>query len=469
MVEQSIMHKISVVMPVHNAEGYFKTVLESVLNQTLPDFELIIIDDCSTDSTVALIESYIVQDSRIKIIKMTDNLGAGASRNIGIEHATGKYIIFLDDDDVIESNMFELLFFTSESLELDVLCFRTHFIDYNTQKITETPWTIRSDLLPPQTVFSGRDIKSDFFRAFIWWPWDKLFKRDFIISTGVMFQEIRTSNDLAFTATQVLLAGKISVLDQVLISHTVARNGSLENSRNSSYACAIDALKQLKKNLEDAGLFTEKRCDYVSYCVSFLEWNANTLHGDSYFNFYSLCKAFLEALEIKDSELIEPNLVHIYHDLITLDSINYLFKLKGDLQRNLNYANGEIESLRLIESNFNEVQRSSECLSKQLQEARDKYSVVEELLSNLTNELSVKRRELFGHENSTPTSSDVSHLFSQESDFDNFLNEKECHVSEVDKGYFKHLKDEFKNMLRILAIYRERVIYLEQKINKQRY
>ncbi|WP_272023352.1 glycosyltransferase family 2 protein [Olleya namhaensis] len=104
---------ISVVLPVYNVEPYIKECIDSILNQTIQDFEVIVIDDCSTDSTVAVVESY--NDDRISIIKKEKNKGLIDSLNLGFRLAKGKYIARVDGDDINVLNRFEkqLLFLES--------------------------------------------------------------------------------------------------------------------------------------------------------------------------------------------------------------------------------------------------------------------------------------------------------------------------------------------------------------------
>jgi glycosyltransferase involved in cell wall biosynthesis len=96
---------ISVVLPVYNVEKYIKECMDSILNQTIQDFEILVIDDCSTDSTLDIIDSY--SDDRIKIIKKKDNKGLIDSLNIGFKTAKGKYIARVDGDDINALDRFE--------------------------------------------------------------------------------------------------------------------------------------------------------------------------------------------------------------------------------------------------------------------------------------------------------------------------------------------------------------------------
>ena len=94
--------KISVIVPVYNAEKYLTACLDSILSQTYQDFELILVDDCSTDNSVALLEELLEQrkDVRLRLVKKERNQGAAAARNTGLDMASGRYIAFLDADDV---------------------------------------------------------------------------------------------------------------------------------------------------------------------------------------------------------------------------------------------------------------------------------------------------------------------------------------------------------------------------------
>ena len=94
------MDLISIVTPVHNSENFLRECLDSVASQTYNNWEHILVNDCSTDSSAAIISSYMKQDPRIKYISLTENSGAGIARNKAIAYAKGNYIAFLDSDDM---------------------------------------------------------------------------------------------------------------------------------------------------------------------------------------------------------------------------------------------------------------------------------------------------------------------------------------------------------------------------------
>lgn len=101
------MGKVSVITPSYNCARYISSTIESILAQTFLDWELIIVDDCSTDDSVDVINSFVKQDVRVKLIKLEKNSGAAVARNAAIETAQGRYITFLDSDDMWLPNKLE--------------------------------------------------------------------------------------------------------------------------------------------------------------------------------------------------------------------------------------------------------------------------------------------------------------------------------------------------------------------------
>ena len=99
----------SVVIPIYNVEKYLVQCLESVVNQTFKDIEIILVDDCSPDNCIKICKDFAAKDNRIKIIQHKKNLGLGGARNTGIDHSSGEYIFFLDSDDWLELDLFEKL------------------------------------------------------------------------------------------------------------------------------------------------------------------------------------------------------------------------------------------------------------------------------------------------------------------------------------------------------------------------
>lgn len=130
------MCEISIIVPIYNSEKYLEKCIESVLKQEYECYELILIDDGSTDQSGIICDQYAKKDNRIKVIHK-NNSGVSDSRNIGIKRATGKYILFLDSDDWIEGNSLDKIYEAINEKELDILIFgyREIYENKNTSKI----------------------------------------------------------------------------------------------------------------------------------------------------------------------------------------------------------------------------------------------------------------------------------------------------------------------------------------------
>lgn len=122
--------KISIIIPVYKVENYLKECLDSCVNQTLEDIEIICVDDCSPDNSIKILEGYQTKDSRIKIFRHEKNKNLGAARNTGLANATGEYTWFVDSDDYIDTKACQILYDAIKEFDVDMLCFSAlKFVD----------------------------------------------------------------------------------------------------------------------------------------------------------------------------------------------------------------------------------------------------------------------------------------------------------------------------------------------------
>ena len=122
--------KISIIIPVYNVEKYLRECLDSCINQTLKDIEIICVDDCSPDNSIKILEEYQAKDYRIKIFQHEKNKNLGAARNTGIQNATGEYVWFVDSDDYIDTKACQILYDAIKEFNVDMLCFSAlKFVD----------------------------------------------------------------------------------------------------------------------------------------------------------------------------------------------------------------------------------------------------------------------------------------------------------------------------------------------------
>ena len=283
------MPKISVIIPVYNAEKYLPQCLDSICNQTLSDIEIICIDDGSTDNSPEILQRYAAADKRFIIINQK-NAGAGAARNKGLDIACGEYLSFLDADDFFETTMLETSFEQCKLYQSDICVFRSDYYCGAKKECEPMTFSIRSELLPKTIVFSPQDIKKNVFRVFIGWAWDKLFRTRFIRESNFRFHEQRTNNDMAFVFSAIACAKKITVCDKILAHYRKTTGSSLSETIDKSWQCFYTALLELRKCLINKNLFEFYRVDYLNYALFFCLWNLNNLKGNVVEQLYNQLK-----------------------------------------------------------------------------------------------------------------------------------------------------------------------------------
>ena len=179
------MIRLSIIIPFYNVEQYIAQCLDSVYRQDIPEeeYEVICVDDCSPDNSIAIVEEYVKKHDNLVIVRNQYNRKLGGARNAGMEVANGKYIWFIDSDDFIEENCVGKLLSIAENEDLDMLHF--NYVEYpNAENPTRRPQNTE--------LMSGTDMWFD--PAFIWahdlvTAWRKLYKRQFLIDNNIQFAE----------------------------------------------------------------------------------------------------------------------------------------------------------------------------------------------------------------------------------------------------------------------------------------
>ncbi len=302
-----------------------------MIKQTFKNFEVICINDGSIDNSLTILKEFEKKDERIHIFSQ-NNTGAGIARNVGMEKSKGEYLLFLDSDDTFEDIMLEELYAKIKQNDNEiVICNSQNFIVKENKKIFHRKNYLISDKILKIKSFSSKDIKKDFFNLFIWWPWDKLFKKKYIDNLGIKFQNLRSTNDLYFIASAVIAAKKISFLDKILVKHRTGINTSIENTREKSWDNFYYALKKLKHFIQEKNLYIRFHQDFINYVVSFSLWQLNTLKGNSSYILYkNLKNKWLKEFDVTKYEK------SFFYNIKNYKRINYI--LQSDLVK-INYNN----------------------------------------------------------------------------------------------------------------------------------
>ncbi len=193
--------KVSVIIPVYNMEKYLTQAVDSVLTQTMKDLELILVDDGSTDGSLSLCYSYAEKDNRITVLK-SSHKGVSEARNAGIMIAKGEYLSFVDGDDWISNNMYEVFMDYAEQYHPDIIGCGSEFIyyDYSTEKQKGKVLTITHK---PLYFSNASECGNNFFKT-SWVEkaqgscWNKVFRREMIIERKLLFPSMIRGEDTAF-------------------------------------------------------------------------------------------------------------------------------------------------------------------------------------------------------------------------------------------------------------------------------
>ena len=314
------MPLVSVIIPSYNAESYIEDCVNSVLSQSLKDFELIVVDDGSTDSTVNLVKTF--QDNRLSLIEAPHS-NAGRARNLGMSKATGNYLYFLDADDFISEDC--LLKFTecAEETNADVVICKSHYLDDKTKETSPLPFSMID--VETNKVLADDALPHKPFQSFVGWPWDKLFRRDFVEGLGIAFQEQRTSNDALFVFVALAKAARLYCTSDDLVTHRTNNVASLEHTRSKSWRCALSAMEAIGsylKNNESSPSVWKSYCNWVAH---FSRWNMASL----------------------DSDALSPDVADAFFELVgrnTLPASDYYNPADADFTALAHATNSEIQA-----------------------------------------------------------------------------------------------------------------------------
>lgn len=208
--------KVSVIVPVYNVEEYLERCLETLVNQTLEEIEIIVVNDGSRDCSQQIIDQF-ENKYPDKIVSLSKkNGGLSDARNFGLPYARGEYIGFIDSDDYVDLNMYELLYRKATQTNADIVECNLHHTYKNyedTEKIVQ--YSDKEELIA--------------FGCSV--AWNKIYKREWLLKTGVVFPKGINHEDIDFFCLLVPYANKIEYIDDACV-HYVQREGSINNLRS---------------------------------------------------------------------------------------------------------------------------------------------------------------------------------------------------------------------------------------------
>ncbi|MBQ7477239.1 MAG: glycosyltransferase family 2 protein [Selenomonadaceae bacterium] len=255
--KQSKAPAISVIVAMYNTAPYVGKCLNSLLGQTMQDFEVIVVDDFSSDNSVEVVNEIAPKfEGRLKLIRLKKNSGfPGLPRNTAMGSARGKYITFLDSDDFFADKALAEIYSVAEEMDADVIhCEK--YLEYHAEKNQAVIKTFQRGEVVKEPTLETEDIvqrveKFINFRI-LWWACNKLFRRDFLVKNNIQFPNITAWEDLVFAFTCLLRAEKYVRVPNANYFYRI-RNDSLSHKGRDAFEMTsnlIGSMKALDRAME---------------------------------------------------------------------------------------------------------------------------------------------------------------------------------------------------------------------------
>lgn len=306
----------SIIVPIYNVEKYLPACLDSLINQTLKEIEIICVNDGSPDGCKEILEQYQAQDSRIVVINQP-NAGQGSARNQGLKVARGKYIQFLDSDDTYDLSCCEAMYKIMESRpDINVACFGTHIIyeAFEEKKSSDEQYfRVRlrgKQKVRPQMLCGLIDSNC----------WNKIFRKSFLDEHSLRFPEGMHYEDVNFLWSWIVKTNYIFFHPKELVNYRRREGsflGEIYSKTSQSIFDAFKVLRLIHENLTDLGIWEEYRTVFIKNYIGKFRWLIKYFPIDDYQSKRSLidhCAGFLSTLSYEGIELSEG-------DKICLDNI----------------------------------------------------------------------------------------------------------------------------------------------------
>lgn len=316
-IAKSDKPKVSIILPVYNVGKYLRESLDSLINQTLKDIEIICINDGSTDNCFDILEEYKEKDDRI-IVVHKENKGTGAARNDGLRLATGECIGFVDPDDWVKPNMFERLYNLIKEKDLDIAMCMPDGYDEKNGVIAPFPYFVDANFknIIDDRIFNWRDL-SPF--AYPMCVWNKLYTKKLFDENNIEYAEGLDFEDHKVIFGTLLTAEKIFFIREKLYVYRYNREGSVLTDNNRRLIDHIEIFNIVEQLMKDTKTFEPLKEDFLTYKIHNILYYYSMIKDEFKEDYYKEM-----AQSIKDTNLTESEkqmLCNKYPELKTLNLV----------------------------------------------------------------------------------------------------------------------------------------------------
>lgn len=258
--------KVSIIVPVYNAEKYIERCLKSILNQTYKNLEIILINDGSTDNSLEILKEYENKYDSIKVYNQK-NMGPAVTRNKGIQYVKTKYFMFIDSDDYIDLNYVETFYKTIQNTNYDVVM--GGFKKTNGEKIS----------------FVRKLNDGEFSKYVVTGPVSKIYRTDFIKENNIYFLDTKCSEDVYFSLSLIHKGAKIKTIDYVGYYYFDNLN-SISNTQHKGFKEEIH-IEEFLNQINFKSLNQELNDYYlIRYCIWYLLYSGKNVSSNKFMNEY---------------------------------------------------------------------------------------------------------------------------------------------------------------------------------------
>ena len=361
------MVEISVILPSYNAIDYLDESLNSIINQTFTDLEIICVNDGSTDNTLERLKEYAEKDSRIQVYTQ-ENRGPGGATNTGLDKATGKYIYLMDADDILDLNALEELYNIMEQKDVDMAIFLSLIYEENTKTYEKQEYYSMPEINEAvgDTIFHWKDLGNLIFKISVT-PWSKLYKHEIIKNNGLRFLEKTIFQDNVFFWEFLFNTNEIYFYNKFLYTRRI-RSTSCIHSKDKRNIDTIKINNLIVKTFMDYGHFEEFKENLYNKKIHLVNRRYDEIQDEFKELFFSEMKKdyvkiighekydeFHSCLYLKNTYLFDNAISSSNH--VEYDLKNEISALEMDKTRLTNEINNLIKQT-------NELKRENQELSK---------------------------------------------------------------------------------------------------------
>ena len=302
---------ISIIIPVYNVEKYLRQCLDSVVNQTLKEIEIICVNDCSTDSSPKILEEYAGKDERIKIISKEKNEGLGSARKTGLENVNGEFIAFVDSDDWVKLDAFEKLYKNAIDNDSDVIMFNSiHYNEFEDEY--EDCWIcdIAKRYFDNEVDFNNFTFNYTQIKPHLlnknFAAWHKIYKTKFIKSyDDFYFPKHIIFEDVPFHVQILLRARKISYCSEKLYFYRTSNIESITNFRGKGKKVLdiFTIVDKVENILIENKKLDEFKNEFSMFKINQLVYWLNHCDESIKKEFFNQTKPYFEKMNLKNGEL----------------------------------------------------------------------------------------------------------------------------------------------------------------------